>query len=110
VPRRIGDDELAPLAGEIAVGDIDRDALLALSRKSVDQQREVDPLALRPMPLAVGFERCELVVEDLLGFVQQPANQRRLAIVDAAARDKAQELLRLLRGKPFANVWGAVQK
>jgi hypothetical protein len=110
VPRRIGDDELAPLTSEIAVGDIDRDSLLPLGRKPVDQQRKVDLLALRPVAFAVGLQRRKLVIEDLLGFVEQPADQRRLAIVDAAAGDEAQQLLRLLRGEPFANVRGAVQK
>jgi len=74
VPRRIGDDELAPLAGEIAVGDIDRDALLALRRKAIDQQREVDLLALGAVALAVSFESGELVVEYLLGLVEQSAD------------------------------------
>ena len=53
VPRRIGDDELAPGARKEAIGDVDGDALLALGRQPVDQQREIDPLALRAMALAV---------------------------------------------------------
>jgi hypothetical protein len=61
VPRRIGDDELAPLAREITIGNVDRDALLALGREAVDQQREIDLLALRAMAFAVRFERRELV-------------------------------------------------
>ena len=46
VARRVGDDELALVGGEEAVGDVDGDALLALGRQAVDQQREVD--ARRP--------------------------------------------------------------
>jgi hypothetical protein len=38
----VGDDELALLGGEEAVGDVDRDALLALGRQARRQQREVD--------------------------------------------------------------------
>ena len=79
---------------EIAVGDVDGDALLALGRQPVDQQREVESLALRAVPPAVGLQRRELVVEDLPRLVQQPADQRRLAVVDAAAGDEAQQLLR----------------
>jgi hypothetical protein len=94
VPGRIGDDERAFLARKIAVGDVDGDALLALGRKAVDEKREVDRLALRPMPLAVAFQRGELVLEDLLCLVEQPADQRRLAVVDAAAGQEAQQLLR----------------
>jgi hypothetical protein len=108
--RRIGNDELALLACEIAVCDVDGDALLALGRQPVDQQREVDRLALRAVPFAVGFERRELVVEDLLGLVEQPPDQRRLAVVDAAASDEAQQLLGFLRGEPFADVRRPVQK
>ena len=93
VARRIGDDEFALRAGEEAIGDVDRDALLALRRQAVDEQREIDPLALRPVALAVIFERAQLVVENLLALVQQPPDQRRLAIVDAAAGDEAQQLL-----------------
>ncbi len=46
--RRIGDDEFALLGCEEAIGDIDRDALLALRCKAVDQQGEVDFLPLCP--------------------------------------------------------------
>jgi len=42
VPRRVGDDELAPRGREVAVGDVDRDALLALGGEAVEQQREVE--------------------------------------------------------------------
>ena len=110
VPRRVGDDELALLAGEEAVGDVDGDALLALGREPVDQQREVDAFALRAMLLAVRFQRGKLVVEDLLGVVEQPPDQGRLAVVHAAAGDEAQKLLPLLLGEPFRDVGGGVQK
>jgi hypothetical protein len=110
VARRVGDDELALLAREITVGDIDRDALLALRAEAVDEQREVDLGPLRSMLPAVGLERGELVVEDLPRLVQQPADQGRLAVVDAAAGEEAQQLLRLLRGEPFVDVGRRVQK
>ena len=42
VPRRVGDDELAQRRGEIAVGDVDRDALLALGDEAVGQERQVE--------------------------------------------------------------------
>ncbi len=47
VPGRVGHDELALLGGEVAVGDVDGDALLALGREAVDQQREIELAALR---------------------------------------------------------------
>ena len=95
-PGRVGDDELALVGGEEAIGDVDRDALLALGGEAVDQQREIDLLALRADALAVGFERGELVLEDHLGIVEQPADQRGLAVVDAAAGDEAQQRLVLV--------------
>src|SRR5262249_58498457 len=104
------DDELAFLAGEEAVGDVDRDALLALGGKPVDEKREIDLLALRSVTLAVAFQRRQLVVEDLPGVVEQPPDQRRLAVVDAAAGDEAQQLLGLLLGEPGMDVGRRVQK
>jgi len=93
MPRRVGDDVLAVLGGEEAVGHVDRDALLALGRKPVDQQREIDILPLRPDALAVGLEARQLVIKNLPRIVQQAPDQRRLAVVDRPAGDKAQQLL-----------------
>ena len=93
VSRAVGDDELALLGAEETVGDIDGDALLALGREAIDQQREIDVPALRAVAPAVGFQRRELVVEQQLGVVQQAPDQRALAVVDAAAGDEAQQAL-----------------
>ena len=41
VAGRVGDDELARRRREVAVGDVDRDALLALGAQAVGEQREV---------------------------------------------------------------------
>ena len=41
VAGRVGDDELALRRGEVAVRDVDRDALLALGPQAVGEQREV---------------------------------------------------------------------
>ena len=90
---RVGDDELASRAREEAIGDVDRDALLALRREPVDEQREIDLRPLRAVTLAVAFERVELVVEDLLALVEQPPDQGGLAVVDTAAGDEPQQLL-----------------
>ncbi len=45
VARRVGDDELALRRREVAVGDVDGDALLALGLQAVGEQREVDLVA-----------------------------------------------------------------
>ena len=90
----VGDDELAPLGGEEAVGDVDGDALLALGRQAVDQQGEVDVAALRARPASsrprappAGRRRasCE-------SYSSRPISVR-LAVVDAAAGDEAQQVL-----------------
>jgi hypothetical protein len=96
VPRRVGNDELAPVGAEEAVSDVDRDALLALGGEAVDQQREVDLAALgSPLP-AVGLDGGELVFEEHSGFIEQAADQRALAVVDTAAGDEAQQALVLV--------------
>ena len=63
--------------GEVAVGDVDRDALLALGAQAVGQPREVGGGA-------------ELVGHQGLGVVQEAADQRRLAVVDRPRRGHAQ--------------------
>ncbi len=95
--RRVGDDEFALVGGEVAIGDIDGDALLALGRQPVDQQREIEIAALGAELPRIALERRELVVEQQLGFIEQPADQRGLAVIDAAAGDEAQQVLAFLR-------------
>src|SRR5690606_1506018 len=58
---------------------------------------EVDLLALRADPLAVRFERRQLVLENHLRIVEQPADQGGLAVVDAAAGDEPQQALVLVQ-------------
>ena len=74
-----------------AIGDVDGDALLALGLKPVDQKREVDRVAGGAVLLGIRFERGELVLEQQLGIVEQPTDQRRLAVIDAAAGEEAQQ-------------------
>jgi hypothetical protein len=44
----VGDDELASLCLEVAVCDVDRDALLALGFEAIEQQGEVELSSLSP--------------------------------------------------------------
>ena len=97
VARRVGELEAAPRRDERAVGDVDRDPLLALGAQPVGEQREVDVVVAAP-PRRV-LDVLELVDEDLLRVEEQPADQRRLAVVDGAAVTRrsssvSQELLR----------------
>ena len=54
VARRVGDDELATRRREVAVRDIDGDALFAFGPQPIGEQREVDVVE-RP-PLAGVFD------------------------------------------------------
>ncbi len=102
----VGHDELAALGREEAVGDIDRDALLAFGGQAVEQQSEVEVGALRADLGRVGGEGGEVVFEDQVGLVQQAPDQRALAVVDTAARDEAQQALVLMRGEVGLDVGG----
>ncbi len=93
VPGRVGDDELAFVGREIAIGDVDGDALLALGGEAVDEQREIEFLALRAVLLRVLFERFEQIVVRETGVVKHPADQRRFAVVDRTAGDESQQRL-----------------
>ncbi len=90
VAGRVGDDEGAARRREIAIGDVDGDALLALGLEAVEQQREIDLLAGGAVLARVAFERAQLIVEDEVLLVEQPADQRRLAVVHGAAGQEAQ--------------------
>ena len=85
VAWRVSHDEAATFGREIAVGHVDGDALLTLCHQAVDGQREIDSVVRRSELLRIGDEVCNLVVEQLPGVMKQSADQRRLAIVDAAA-------------------------
>ena len=82
---RVGHDERTRGRGEIAVSDIDRDALLALGLKSVDQQGEIDLLAQSAVPQRVAAQSGKLIVEDQLTFIEKAPDERRLAVVDRSA-------------------------
>ena len=88
VAGAVGDDELARRRRRVAVGDVDGDALLALGAQPVGDEAEVE--VADAAPLRRGGDRVELVVEELAGVDEQPADQRRLAVVDRADRREAQ--------------------
>ena len=90
VPRGVGDDELPLGRGEVAVGDVDGDALLALGAEAVGEQRQVRVLVAA---LARGaLHRLELVLEDRLRVVEEPPDERRLPVVDRPRGRQPQHL------------------
>ena len=52
-----------------------------------------------PSLLRILLQRRQMILEQQLGIVEQPADQRGLAVVDAAAGEEAQQRLLLLRGE-----------
>ena len=78
---RVRDDEGAAVGGEEAVGDVDRDALFAFGFQAVEQQREVQIISGRAVAAGVAYKRPLVVLEQKLCVVEQPADQRRFAVV-----------------------------
>ena len=87
VAGRVGDDELAQRGREIAIRDVDGDALLALGDEAVGQERQVQR---RAALLRCALDGGKLVGQDRLGVVEQAADQRALAVVDAARGQEPQ--------------------
>ena len=90
VTGRVGELEAAPRRDERAVRDVDRDPLLALGTEAVGEQREVDVVVAAASRRVLDV--LELVDQDLLRVVEQPADQRRLAVVDRAGGDEAKKV------------------
>ena len=90
VARGVGDDEFALGRGEVAVGDVDGDALLALGLEAVGEQGEVDILVAAA---AGGFlHGFELVLEDGFGIVEQAADEGGFAVIDGAGGGEAEKV------------------
>ena len=85
VTRGVSDDELALVGREVAVGHVDRDALLALRLEAIGQQRKIRLVALRS-----GADGCHLVLEDHARVVEDAPDQGRLAVVHGAHRHEAE--------------------
>ncbi len=78
---------------EVAVGDVDRDPLLALGPQPVGDEGQVE--ALLAAALRRGRDRVDLVVEQALRVVEQPPDERALAVVDRSDGREPQQLARL---------------
>ncbi len=87
---RVGDDEGAPRRRDIAVGDVDRNALFALGLEPIDEKGEVDIVAVGAVAPRVAFEGREVIVVDEALFIEKPPDEGRFAIVDGAAGDQPQ--------------------
>jgi hypothetical protein len=90
VARGVDEHESAPRRGEVPVGDVDGDPLLALGAQPVGDEGEVDTVV--PASGRRDRRRFELIVEQRLGVVQQPPDERALAVVDGAGGGEAKQL------------------
>ena len=99
VARGIGNDELATLGREVAVGDVDGDALLTLGAKSIGELGEVDSELLLARRGDGPSDGADLVFVDVARVVEETADKGGFAIVDAAGRAEAEQVLGFFRGK-----------
>jgi hypothetical protein len=99
VTRGVGNDELALGRGEITVGHIDSDALLALGLETVDQQCQVDIVARGTGLFRIAGDGFQVIFVDHLGVVQQAPDQGALAVIDVATGEKAQQFLAFVLGE-----------
>ena len=89
--------------GEIAVGDVNRDALLAFGAQAVGEVGEIDLAAAGDVGGA--FERLELVFHQRLRIVEQPADERGLAVVHRAAGVEAEDFDGMMDGDGHDEAW-----
>ncbi len=96
VPGGVGDDELPARGREVPVRHVDRDALFPLGPQPIGQQSQIGVLVAARG--ADRLHRRELVLEDRLRVVEQPADERGLAVVDRPGGGEAQQVHRARRG------------
>ncbi|CNV32608.1 Uncharacterised protein [Salmonella enterica subsp. enterica serovar Bovismorbificans] len=82
--RRVGDNKFSFFRGEIAVRDVNSNALLTLGLQPIDQQRQIEFFSLRAMTFTVIMQRRELIFINLQGIVQQTTYQRTFTVINAA--------------------------
>ncbi len=90
MPRGVRDDELPLGRREIAVGDIDGDALLALGPQAVGEEGEIH-IGISPS-LAGFLHGCHLILEGVLRVVKQSADEGGLAVIDGTRRGETQQV------------------
>src|SRR6185312_11197440 len=97
MPGRIDDDKAPRRCFEIAPGNVDGDALLALGLKPVEQQAEIDLLAVEPAALRSVRDGRGRVLGDSGRVPEHAADQGRLAVIDRAASEQPQDRAMCLR-------------
>src|SRR4051812_4013579 len=90
--RSIGDDEFPPRRGEVAIGNINGDALFSLGSQAVRKQRKIN-WSCGAVDAALLHGR-QLVLVNRLAVIEEPADQRGFSIIHAAGGGEAQWFLR----------------
>ena len=85
--RCVGDDEAAVIRAEIAIGDVDGDALFPFGHEAIQEERIVDGAAAAA-DFAFQFQGFLLVGIKQFGIIEQMPDECRFAVVDAAAGNK----------------------
>ena len=88
VPRCVGNNEPAFRRGKVAVGDVNRDALLPLCAEAVGEVAQVHLSTTGDVGRTL--QRFHLVLHDGLGIIKQSADQRGFAVINRAAGVEAQ--------------------
>jgi len=83
VAGSIGNDELAVRGGEVAVGDINGDALFTLTSEAIGEESEIE--------LAAFGDGGYLIFVSALGIVKEAADESGFTIVHAAGGGKAEK-------------------
>jgi hypothetical protein len=97
--RGIGNDELAALSGEIAISDVDGDALFTFSAKSISKLGEVDSELLLARRRHGPGDGANLVLVDVARVIEEPADKSGFAIVDTSGCAEAEQVFSFFRGK-----------
>ena len=88
--RRIGNDEFPARRGKVAVGHIDRDALLTLGAEAVGEESQIhNGIASAARAFLDGYE---LVLENTLGVVEQASDESGFAVINRTGGGEAKKI------------------
>ena len=87
---RVSDDEFPAWRGEVAVGHIDGDTLLALGAQAVCEERQI----YDGIPTASGafLDGHELVLENALGIIKQASDESGFAVINRTGGGEAKKI------------------